>query len=671
VSGISRRAHNLPSRGKVLGRERLVKGITRDLLADDRQPTSILLYGHPGVGKTAVALEVGHRILMAHSLRPRKRGRDVVWISSQREQLTRTGALEAATLAGTLGDVVTTICATLGREDILRALPDEQLQLLNAELARRRVLVICDSLDQVADHRVRSMLLALPHPTRVLATSREDLPLGRSLQLKPLGYQAAQKLSLRLDDATYRALTDSQRETLMKACGGIPLALAWSLALLTTGADPSRVLADLEAHSSDLLRFCFDELWQTLSTGARSLLMSLALYRSGASITMAAVTCGMGDTRAREHLLELRHRALVEGTHAWITLLPLTRAYAIGRGDDDREEAGLRRYRWAAEICTAVANALRLPHWDETFTAFDERRSDIEGLLAWSESNPVEPAARRAAVMWADVAYVLFSGGYWDLLLRHRTWATRSLLDQGLVDEHLAALLTWVARVFLLRGEMEERARCFAEAEAVLALEDQGTDFQHALVDFNRASDDKIGGDRVALLESAAMTFAHAGEDRWETMAWNRLGNVLRLGEGEDASIRVAYERAITVAAGHPQEAWARESIALARGNLGILANRAGEHAHAYALLREAEPDITQRFDTATLAMELAIASYHLGKRRRAMTLGRQARRRADRLNLAVPVGESDIHFERETLPRLERWRRPLGRSRDREEEGT
>lgn len=661
------RAHNLPSRGTLLGRRRLVERLTHDLLSDDRQPAGVLIYGHPGVGKSAVALEVGHRVLAGRRLRSARRAREVVWVSSQREQLTRAGVLEAATLAGTIGDVVTTICATLGRDDILRALPNEQIQLLHAELARRRVLVICDSLDQISDDRVRSMLSTLPHPTRVLATSRDDLPLGRSVKLEPLGLTVSKQLAQRFDESTYCALTEAQREALIKACGGIPLALLWSLALINTGREQDRVLAELEAQGSDLLRFCFDGLWETLSASSRNLLMSLALYPSGASISTVSPVSGLVDSCAREHVRDLRHRGLVQGTDTSLTLIPLTRAYAMGRSDHDRETGKLRRSRWAEEVCTAAANALLLPSWAELFAAFELRRPDVEDFFAWSARNSSTPAAQRAAVLWADVAYVLFSAGYWDLLVRHRSWAARSLLEQGLVDEHLGTLLTWVARVFLLRGETDERDACFAEAEAILVADGIGTDFQRALVNFNRVSDDTADGDRAATLEAAAATFAAKGEDRWETMSWNRLGNVLSLDGRDDAAIREAYERAIISARRHPEEAWARESIALARGNLGILANRVGDYAHAYALLREAEPNITQSFDASTLAMEMAIASYHLGKRRRAIALGRQARRRADRLDLAVPVAESDTYFETETLSRLERWR-PRRRRRGREE---
>jgi len=103
------RAHNLPSNVTLEGRERLVERVAHDLLTDGRQPNGILLHGPSGIGKSAIALAVGHRVLAARSLRPARRSRDVVWISSQREQLTRDGFLEAATLAGTLGDFVTAV----------------------------------------------------------------------------------------------------------------------------------------------------------------------------------------------------------------------------------------------------------------------------------------------------------------------------------------------------------------------------------------------------------------------------------------------------------------------------------------------------------------------------------------------------------------------------------
>jgi hypothetical protein len=647
IGGVQR-AHNLPRRPRLLGRDLLADSVVRML--GESHTAGVLIHGPPGVGKSAVALEIGHRMLTA---RPR-RGHDVIWMTAQPAQLTRDGLLEAATVTGTVGDIVTCMCATLDRSDILRALPDEQIRLLHAELARRRVLVVIDSLDEVSDPRVPSLLLNLPAPTAVLATSRDELAFGTSVAVGPLPEAMASDLANYVDRKTFKGLAHEHRQLLLDITGGVPLALIWGLALLATGRPPTDVLAELAASDNDLLRFCFDGLWASLSDDGKTVASAIAMFPHGAADDSVALVGGLDDEQLKAGLAELQKHALVELPDDRRRLLPTTRSYVLGRVSARADD--LLRMRWAEEICVSAATASQRGSYAEVFTGLEHRRADMEDLLEWSAKNETSSVADRGSVLWMDLAYFLFSAGYWDLLLRHRAWATRKLLDQGLIEEYLAALLNWVAHVCMLRDDLEGRDACFAEAASVIALVEGPADLYRAIFDFNVANTrtgDPTPASRIELLEHAAATFAELGEDRWEAMARNRLGNVIAGRDLADRQADVAYERCVEIASRNNGKAWARELAALGHGNPGILANRRGEHALALTLLYEARPDITQRFDAATLMMELAIAHYKTGNRRTARRLGSQAQRRAEQLGIGVAIAESDVSFEADILPTL------------------
>jgi len=589
---------------------------------------------------------------------------DVIWISAQGSKLNREGILETANRAQDLRDVVTTMCAALDRADILRALPDEQVELLRAELARRRVLVICDSLDQISDLRVRSLLDDLPHPTRVLATSTTRIDFGKSILVRPLDGSWSRRLACQIDRDSFDGLPPAQGEALLRACGGIPLAIAWSLALIGAGLDPEAVIDNLEEQESQLLRFCFEELWATLSADARELIAALALFPLGASRETIETIAGLRGQRASEALLELQDRALLETGGNDFTLLPLTRAYTSGRSNQERTARGhlWRRERWAEQIWLGVSAGLRLPSWKSAFPTLERQRIDIESVFAFASEEPDSFAAARAAVLWAETAYFFYSGGYWDTLFRHRDWAAPNLLEQGLFEEYLAANLNWVALALQLREEQEKREACFADAKRILLADDEDTDFHLAIIDFNRFAERAAAPDlkvRVSSLERVVRIFEARGEDQWQAMAANRLGNTPGL---DDEYAEAAYKDAISIAEKHPAKAWAREQVGLGIGNLGIVANRSGEWRRALSLLTRAAPDITQVSDTATLNMELAIAQFNLGHIRTARKFGERALQQGRRLRLGVAISESDPGFEKEILPRLlqrgARWRR-------------
>ena len=67
----------------------------------------------------------------------------------------------------TLDDIYTTISVTLQREDITRARPERQAELVRNALTQQRTLLIVDNLETVDDEVVMEFLRELPAPTKL------------------------------------------------------------------------------------------------------------------------------------------------------------------------------------------------------------------------------------------------------------------------------------------------------------------------------------------------------------------------------------------------------------------------------------------------------------------------------------------------------------------------
>ncbi|MDT0402700.1 MULTISPECIES: tetratricopeptide repeat protein [Streptomyces] len=646
-----------------MGREEVVQHVV-GLLTEEAPAENVLVYGPAGAGKTSVAIEAVHRVAAAE-----RRGRaphfeELVWLSARPAILTVDGVLRSPLVCGTLSDFVTNICATLGRTDVMRALPDEQPALLRDALSRKPVLIVADDLDEVEDERVLSFLGSLPGFCRVLATARSQLDFGRSVRLGPLSFPEVQDLLRQIHEREEVRLSHAEAIRLHTLCGGIPLAIVWAVNLVRLGYDVSHILDDFGGTTADLLEFCFFKAWDSVQgTPAGELLVAIALFSGGASHELARRTSGLTDRpwEFERALVRLRRLGVLEATTARLNLLPMTRTYIMGStlpqpsGSDEDDV----RTRWVDALAHHIARSLAQPRWQDCFDLLEEERANIESLFEWARTRQNETVYARASVLYSDVSYFLFCRGYWSQLVDHGGWALPALRAQGLGEEYMTVLLTWVSRVHLLRGDEAKLRACFDEATDFLAAAPPGArPLYEAVIDYNRVTHlgpravEHDGASSVLTLRRVAGVFSELGRDEWFARVVNRLGNMLSASQDPDAAIE-AFDQVIEASQPYLATAWGKDMTGIGKGNLGILANRQGRYEEAIPLLRESRDLVAQAMDGAVALMELAIAHYHLGDRAQALDLAVRARSAAAALDLAVSIAESDTSWEKEVLPRL------------------
>ncbi|MDX8147787.1 tetratricopeptide repeat protein [Lentzea sp. BCCO 10_0061] len=292
----------------------------------ERQEGVIAITGAPGVGKTALAVRLAHRL--------REQYFDGQLYVNMRAFASGTPV--------TPGQALSRFLKALGVPQA--AIPvslDAQAELYQKKLVGKRVLV-------VLDNAVEDMIeLLLPNQPGCLAilTSRHDLP--GQLRLDVLGDDAARELLVRMRVEG----TDEERAELVRLCAHLPLALRIAGANVAYGhiedyLDELRGdrLTVLEIDGDAAVRATFDLSYRALSSAAKRVFRLVGLS-PGADIGVDAVTALAGSASGAQ-LDELVRAGLIDHVGGRYQLHDLIRLFAADAADGDDRVRLLHSYSW-------------------------------------------------------------------------------------------------------------------------------------------------------------------------------------------------------------------------------------------------------------------------------------------------------------------------------------
>jgi LuxR family glucitol operon transcriptional activator len=347
--------HNLPQRSytRFVGRQAELKRLTQLLLPHPRSRHFVVtLDGIGGVGKSALALELAYRYRDSYAtLAADERFEAIVWVSAKRTLLTAGGIQQRAQSFNTLADLYREIATVLEQPAILQADLEGRRGLVDRALTAQRALLIVDNLETVDDEELLSFLREIPDPTKVIVTTRHRIDIAYTIRLNGMPAPDAQALMLVEAARKNVELPDPITGDLYRRTGGLPLAIVWSIGLISLGHSIESVLRRLGSGHSDIARFCFAEsVARIRERDAYRLLMALALFESHVSRAMLGEVAGLGaDVIGRDDgLAELLQLSLIEQKGERFFLLPLTQSYALDELATQPElEQGLRE-AWIA-----------------------------------------------------------------------------------------------------------------------------------------------------------------------------------------------------------------------------------------------------------------------------------------------------------------------------------
>jgi len=319
----------LPRRPYFVGREEEIKSILHSLQPNSR--TFIIgIEGIGGVGKTALAVEVGHRCVENDLFQA------AIWISAKESMLTLHGIEPVIPEAKSLSDILITIGASLGNPTIGNLPIKDQIHHAYTLLSRRTTLLILDNFETLSKNEQREILEFLrnsPMALKVIVTSRERVAEGQIIRLQGLSFEESNALLDWEAQQKNIQLTQDQSKQLVNLTGGLPLALLWvqgQIAVL--GFSVTQVLDKLSLDTDlPILQYCFNHSWNLLRHhNEKKILLILALQPESVSREALQGISGIEDSddfdNAISNLLQL---TLIEPEpdRNYISILPLTRRY--------------------------------------------------------------------------------------------------------------------------------------------------------------------------------------------------------------------------------------------------------------------------------------------------------------------------------------------------------
>lgn len=529
--------------GDFTGRAGDIETVER-LLADDPARTAVpvvVVVGKPGVGKTALAVHVAHRLAAGYP-----GGQLFADLNG------RTAA--RAEPAGVLERFLYVLGVPY---PVMPAGLDARAELYRGLLSRRRRTLIV--LDNVADESQVLPLLPGTPDSAVLVTSQSRLPgIPGAVHIEADVFDRDQSLDL-LARIVGRARTDAEPaavETLAELCGRLPLALRiagarlaarpqWTVTSLVERLSDEVSRLDELRHGGMEIRASLSLCYKSVDPSAQRLFRLLAALDFPTFSGWLAVTLlDVSPDEAQDLLDHLADAQLVEATRpgpgapARYRLPDLNRVFARERLEQespDQREIARKRGLGALSFLAAAAN--RRFHGSDRLQLAPPRgrwplpESLVEQLVeapaAWFEREgpSIVAGVRQAARAGLDDIC-------WDLALHAvMLFESSAQIDEGRETYELGLA---AAR----RAGHEAATAALLHSGGLLSLADQRFD------------------DARQELADAAVMFRSAGDARGETHAASDLAFVDRIDGDLDAAER-HYRRALQTAlrAGDPETA--------------------------------------------------------------------------------------------------------------------
>jgi len=644
--------NRLPPAGDLIGRDADVAELA-ELLAEPAPygPRGVTLAGLAGVGKSALAFFVAHRVATAHP-----------------------GGVAGIVITdgNTAGEILGGIAAAYGV-----GRPDD----LAEKFAGKSALLLVDAVERAPDAvaEALSRLLARIPVLRFIATGRHPvgLPAERIWPVAPLIAPPADFGPALADLASYPAVAlfldrlARVRRTpiepdevaliaiLVRRLGGLPLAIELAAArgrVLTVAEildrygdrvlDLSRSGAGNETVVS--LRDAVAASYRLLNDGEQSALRRLAMFRYRWSLPLAEQMVADGPTGGSDvvHLLDrLLELGLlsVRGSRAVrFRLLDVVRDYAAERAMAEGELVGFRRRHAAvlADYAQQIAPELAGGGLVEAAVRLDDVTGDLGAALTFAASEDPHTALRLAAALprWWRFRFRDVTGRQWlrrllddprtaDADPALRAWAKVGLAQ--LAAEHSTAVEEIAAATAALRefdqlgdvaGQLAAHAQLAAlwmnaggyddarrhGAAALTLARRSGRLRDLAIAEHNLTWHELREGDlpaakrRLAEVERLA---GRSGEYRLRAVAVGHLAELARLDGDLTEAVRLG-ERAIAELAAVGLAAPAHRRRVLA--TIGLARAEAGQVDDAAEILAELEPPADD-FAAAVLAGSVAL----------------------------------------------------------------
>jgi LuxR family glucitol operon transcriptional activator len=634
--------HNLPQPeyGTFVGRQKELAKV-RELLSPTSRHFLVTIDGVGGVGKSALALEIAHSYLREYDTLPEEERFDaIIWTSAKAAMLTADGIVPRQQVTRALDDIYTTLSVTLEREDIIRAVAEEQEKLVARALARRRTLLIVDNLETVDDERVNAFLRELPAPTKAIVTTRHRIDVAYPVRLT--GMPEGEGLALIAQECAKKGvtLTDTEAKKLFERTGGVPLAIVWSVAKIGLGYSPEAVLRQLGHPTADISRFCFEASVASIEgTYAHKLLMALALFTTDASRESLGYVAGLGDDvlSRDEGLALLEQLSLANKSADRFTLLPLTKSFTLGELDKNSDFKRGAQERWIqyyVSLCSTISK--------EEYAAFPRMDAEYENILTLMDWCWYNDRTKALVDLMVPFVNYLWARGHWSDWKRYGELGLEAAEREN--DRRSeAVLLRSLGGLSLFRGQLNEAESLLTPALRMReTMMDDTNEYSYIVELLSEIYTYREGFDKATLLVKGALeTVRTAGDERSIARLERTLG-VLALRQRRYAEARQWLETSRRYRESREEISGGLSMTYLFLGRTAVGEGDLTLAEHYYTRALTISEQIGIRHTRAYAKWNLARLARKLGQSDRASKLASEARDIFDRLGIQRQVAEVD-----------------------------
>ena len=273
--------HNLPVadynyEGGFVGRDDDKKKI-KQYLKSEKFPV-VTITGAGGVGKTSLALKIIEEITQSKT----NLFDSILWLSAKENKLSPLGIEEIEPTLKSYEELLDTFINLFNFTDILTndsIVEKEKLTNTIIDLSEN-ILVVIDNLETITDERIINFILDAPVKVKFLVTSRKGIgQVERRYQLKELKAKEAIYLFRQVaKDKQMPQLAKLQDEVIKEYVQKVsfyPLAIKWVLGQVARGKDINRVINSIHKDESDVSKFCFEQIFETLSDNCKKILFTI------------------------------------------------------------------------------------------------------------------------------------------------------------------------------------------------------------------------------------------------------------------------------------------------------------------------------------------------------------------------------------------------------------
>lgn len=265
--------------GGFVGREHDRKRIIQYLLSE-KFPV-ITITGAGGVGKTSLAL----RIIQELTQNPSQKKFDaIIWLSAKENRLTAIGIEDIEPTLKSYEELLDTIIEVMDFDDENDGNVEEKEKLVNQILElSNKVIIIIDNLETITDQRILNFIIEAPINIKFLITSRRGIgQIEIRHEVKQLKEKEAIYLFRQLAKdkqlQSLLSLPDDTIKSYVEKVSFYPLAIKWVIGQIARGKDINRVISLIKDTESDISRFCFEQIFNSLSADCKNILYAVCCF---------------------------------------------------------------------------------------------------------------------------------------------------------------------------------------------------------------------------------------------------------------------------------------------------------------------------------------------------------------------------------------------------------